>query len=81
MTEANTSATPGRKADGKKLGFFAGIILFFRQVLDELKKVRWPNRSEWWTFFLVVLVFVAVIMAYTGLLDVIFGELSAWIFG
>ena len=65
----------------KRPGFFAGIWLFFKQVIDEMKKVTYPTGSETWTYFLVVVVFVAAIMAFAGLLDFGFGKLSALIFG
>ena len=80
-----TSAT--RKRDvavrdkAKKPGFFAGIFLFFKQVIDEMKKVTYPTGSETWTYFVVVVVFVAAIMLFAGLLDFGFGKLSALIFG
>ena len=81
----NTSATRRRDAavkdKAKKPGFFAGIFLFFKQVIDEMKKVTYPTGSETWTYFVVVVVFVAAIMLFAGLLDFGFGKLSALIFG
>ena len=65
----------------KKPGFFAGIFLFIKQVIDEMKKVTYPTASETWTYFVVVVVFVAAIMLFAGLLDFGFGKLSALIFG
>ena len=53
---------------------------FFLQVIEEMKKVVYPTGSETWTYFVVVVVFVAVIMAFTGLLDLGFGRLNALIF-
>ncbi len=80
-----TSATRKRdvavKDKAKKPGFFAGIFLFFKQVIDEMKKVTYPTGSETWTYFVVVVVFVAAIMLFAGLLDFGFGKLSALIFG
>nr|WP_296532133.1 preprotein translocase subunit SecE [uncultured Actinomyces sp.] len=80
-----TSATRKRdvavKDRAKKPGFFAGIFLFFKQVIDEMKKVTYPTGSETWTYFVVVVVFVAAIMLFAGLLDFGFGKLSALIFG
>ena len=80
-----TSATRKRddavKDQKKKPGFFAGIVLFIKQVLDEMKKVTYPTASETWTYFVVVVVFVAAIMLFAGLLDFGFGKLSALIFG
>lgn len=67
--------------DRKERNIFARIIDFFRQVIAELRKVKWPDREEWWTYFLVVLVFVGAIMIFTGLADLLFSKLSVWIFG
>ena len=69
------------KEQNKRPGFFGGIWLFFKQVIDEMKKVTYPTASETWTYFLVVVVFVAAIMLFAGLLDFGFGKLSALIFG
>ena len=69
------------KEQNKRPGFFVGIWLFFKQVIDEMKKVTYPTGSETWTYFIVVVVFVAAIMVFAGLLDLGFGKLSALIFG
>ncbi|AOZ72206.1 preprotein translocase subunit SecE [Boudabousia tangfeifanii] len=65
----------------EKLGFFGRIMLFIRQVILELKKVVYPTKDELWTYFLVVIFFVAVLMAFIGLVDLGMGWLSAKIFG
>ena len=48
MTETTASNSHGAGHDKKpsKAGFFAGIALFFRQMISELKKVVTPTRSE-----------------------------------
>ena len=76
--QTKSSQNPNVKED---LNVFGRILLLIRQVIAELKKVIWPSQEEWWTYFLVVLVFVVSIMIYTGLLDFAFGQLSVWIFG
>ena len=76
--QTKSSQNPNVKED---LNVFGRILLFIRQVIAELKKVIWPSQEEWWTYFLVVRVFVVSIMIYTGLLDFAFGQLSVWIFG
>ena len=63
-----------------KRNVFARIALFFRQVVDELRKVVWPTGSELWTYFLVVVVFIVAIMAFTGVLDFAFDRLVMWAF-
>ncbi|WP_297554240.1 preprotein translocase subunit SecE [uncultured Actinomyces sp.] len=76
--QTKSSQNPNVKED---LNVFGRILQFIRQVIAELKKVIWPSQEEWWTYFLVVLVFVITIMIYTGLLDFAFGQLSVWVFG
>ena len=55
--------------------------MFFRQVLGELKKVVRPTRSDLVTYTSVVLVFVAVIMAFVTVVDLLVGKLTFWVFG
>lgn len=56
-------------------------MLFFRQVVAELRKVVRPTRDELVAYTSVVLVFVTVVMAYIGVLDFMFGRLVLWSFG
>lgn len=80
-----TGATPSRdravEDNRKKPNIFKRIWIFITQVIAEMKKVTYPTGNETWTYFTVVIVFVAVIMAFTGLLDFGFGKLNALIFG
>ena len=54
-------------SEGKELGFFARIALFYRQVINELRKVVWPSRNMLTTYTGVVLVFVSFIIAVVSL--------------
>jgi preprotein translocase subunit SecE len=54
---------------------------FYRQVVAELRKVVWPSQNQLTTYFIVVLVFVAVMMAITSLLDLGLGKLAFTVFG
>lgn len=86
MTDTAANDAQGRPAKsggkkGKKLGFFARIALFFRQMIGELKKVVTPTRSELLNYTLVVLVFVAIVMLIVTLLDLAFGVGVGWVFG
>jgi preprotein translocase subunit SecE len=73
---SSSSATgPGRR------GRLAGIMLFLRQVVAELKKVVRPTRKELVTYTSVVLVFVLVVMVYVSALDFGFRQLVGWAFG
>lgn len=53
----------------------ARIGRYFREVRAELRKVIWPNRSELITYTIVVLVTVAVISLFLGLVDIAVSEL------
>jgi preprotein translocase subunit SecE len=60
---------------------FARLALFIRQVIAELKKVVTPTRRELVNYTLVVLIFVAVMMALVGGLDWLFALLVNFVFG
>lgn len=86
MTDTAANDAQGRPAKSggkksKKLGFFARVALFFRQMIGELKKVVTPTRSELVNYTLVVLVFVAIVMLIVTLLDLAFGVGVGWVFG
>ena len=53
----------------ERVGLFARLIRFVREVVAELKKVIWPTRKELVTYAAVVIVFVAVIVTIVALLD------------
>lgn len=81
------TAASGSKGSAKKAvkpgkpGFFAGIALFLRQVIGELKKVVTPTRKELINMTTVVLVFVVIVMGIVTVLDLGFGQAVLWIFG
>ncbi|MCA0337235.1 MAG: preprotein translocase subunit SecE [Actinobacteria bacterium] len=87
MTDVGHSRNARRSGkDAAKRGnpisrWFSGIGLFIRQILDELRKVVRPTRSELWNYTLVVIVFVTVIMALVSALDYGFSKLIALAFG
>ncbi len=58
-----------------------GPVLFYRQVVAELRKVVWPTQQQLVTYFIVVLVFVLVLMTVVSLLDLGFGRLVFKVFG
>ena len=57
-----------------------GPILFYRQVVAELRKVVWPTQQQLITYFFVVMAFVVFMMALVSGLDLAFGRLVFWIF-
>jgi preprotein translocase subunit SecE len=65
----------------EKLGMFARVGLFYRQVLSELKKVVWPTRNMLTTYTAVVLVFVTFVIAVVSLIDLVLTKVVFWVFG
>jgi preprotein translocase subunit SecE len=65
----------------EKLGLFARVGLFYRQIVSELSKVVWPSRKQLSTYTAVVLVFVAFIIAVVSLFDLVITKLVFWVFG
>ena len=65
----------------EKLGLFARIGLFYRQIVSELTKVVWPTRKQLTTYTAVVLVFVTFVIAVVSLLDLVLTKVVFWIFG
>jgi preprotein translocase subunit SecE len=55
--------TPARTAKDTRPGLFARLFRFLREVVAELRKVIWPTRKQMITYTLVVLVFVAFMVA------------------
>ncbi len=82
MTETTASNSHGAGHNNKpsKAGFFAGIALFFRQMISELKKVVTPTRSELVNYTLVVIGFVVLMMLIISGLDFVFGNGSILVF-
>ena len=54
---------------------------FLREVVAELRKVIWPSRNQMVTYTIVVIVFVAVMVAFVAGLDVLFARGVLAIFG
>jgi preprotein translocase subunit SecE len=54
---------------------------FLREVRGEMRRVAWPSRKEVASYFLVVLITVAILMAFVFALDSVFGQFVLWIFG
>lgn len=82
MSEMQSAGKKAQKvADEEKQGLFARLALFFRQIFAELKKVQRPTQSELWDIFLTVIIFVALVMVFVGLLDAAFSRIVFWVFG
>ena len=65
----------------EKLGVFARVGLFYRQIVSELSKVVWPTRKQLSTYTAVVMVFVTFIIAVVSLFDLVITKLVFWVFG
>jgi preprotein translocase subunit SecE len=50
-------------------------------VIAELRKVVWPSQQQLITYFIVVMVFVLVLIAFVSLADLGFGKAVFAIFG
>lgn len=74
MTESASSSAPKRAPR-------TSPVVFYRQVVAELRKVVWPTQQQLVTYFLVVMVFVLFMIALVSLLDLGFGKAVFQVFG
>ena len=70
-----------REPDKAALSPFARLGLFVSQIIDELRKVVRPTRSELWNYTIVVIAFVTVMMFLIFGMDWVFSRLVALVFG
>lgn len=80
---ARAESTEGRKTrkDTERIGLFARIARFVREVVAELRKVIWPTRKELLTYTAVVVAFVTVMLAIVAGLDYGFAKAVLFVFG
>ena len=78
---SDTPVAKGKPEGEARPGVFGRMMVFFRQVIDELRKVVTPTRSELVNYTLVVLVFVLIMMALITGFDLVFGWAISWVFG
>jgi len=67
--------------NSERLGPFARMSLFLRQVTSELKKVVWPTKDQLVTYTSVVIVFVIIMGFIIASFDFAFVKLVLVIFG
>jgi len=79
--EKEVTMTDAVEVTEEKLGIFARVGLFYRQVVNELKKVVWPTRNMLTTYTAVVLVFVTFIIAVVSVIDLVLTKVVFWVFG
>jgi len=77
VSDSKTVPTPRERKTERR----TSPAVFYRQVVAELRKVVWPSQNQLTTYFVVVLVFVAVMMTITSLLDLGLGKLMFMVFG
>jgi preprotein translocase subunit SecE len=73
-------ATASRDHQDKRPSLIARLIRFIREVVGELRKVIWPTRRQQITYTIVVLIFVAVVVALVSGLDLLFAKGVFWVF-
>jgi preprotein translocase subunit SecE len=71
--DAATKGKPGKKRTSP--------LLFYRQVVAELRKVIWPTRSELVTYTTVSLIFVIIVLGIVFGLDNLFSWTVLKLFG
>jgi len=57
------------------------VSRYFRETIGELRKVTWPTRQEATSLTIVVLIVVAVMSTFLGVLDMIYTRFFILIFG
>ena len=79
-TATRARATSRSRTDASP-GIFGRIVRRFRETVAELQKVIWPTRKELLTYTTVVVVFVALVMAFVASLDLGFTKLMVLVYG
>ncbi len=67
-----------RKSSRKQQNFFTR---YFRETIGELRKVTWPTRQEARSLTIVVLIVIALMSAFLGILDFIYTRFFILILG
>ena len=74
-------SSSGRTVEGRRPGRLKRAVLFYKQVVAELRKVIWPTRRELLTYTSVVLVFVIFMTAIVSVYDFLFSQGVLRVFG
>jgi preprotein translocase subunit SecE len=81
VSERKGKATPTRDRKADRPGLLARLVRFLREVVAELRKVIWPTRKQMLTYSVVVLIFLAFMVALVAGLDVGLAKLVFLVFG
>lgn len=73
--------TPTRDRQVERGSPIGKLVRFLREVVDELRKVIWPTRKQLVTYTIVVLIFVAFMVALVSVLDLGFHQVIFAVFG
>lgn len=77
MAKAKTRNKEVRKSAKSDIG----IIRYFQETRDELRKVTWPDREEITRLTVIVLSATVAFAAFLGLLDFVFQRLAGLLVG
>ena len=83
---SRTPARPRQQPKNEKSGAVTKSVQESRsrryvgEVVTELKKVTWPNRAQLFQATAVVLIFVAIVAIYLGLVDALMSTLVDAVF-
>ena len=77
MAKAKSRPEPARKSSKSNIG----VIRYFQDTRDELRKVTWPDREEITRLTLIVLSTTVAFAAFLGLMDLIFQRLAGLLVG
>lgn len=78
---AVTTKDKGDKKSDDKRPSRGGPANFIREVVEQLRKVIYPTRKQLITYTVVVLVFVAIVIALVSGFDWVFSRGVQWLFG
>lgn len=67
-----------KKGSRKKSNF---VTRYFRETIGELRKVSWPTRQEATSLTIVVLIVIALMSTFLGVLDFIYSRFFILILG
>jgi len=78
--QGNPTRTPpqsrSRNPEDKRIG----PIQYLREVREEMGKVAWSKWPEVRRYSIIVLITVIIFTSYVGVLDVLFGFFSNWLY-
>ncbi len=55
------------------------VLNFLKEVKKEMKKVRWPNKKEMFSYSIATISFVLIFALFFVLTDIILATLKTWV--